>query len=155
VSVDLPEVIDLRERFIAPTPRHLHLRGDAADLGWLDVLEPGACVIAQGLFMYLDPDAVRRILTSWWARSGPGDGARSALLFDVVPPWVSRLSRLRVPLTPRFRLPPMPWGARREALEPMLAEVLGEGAHVAFHPCPLPAGPIRVAGTTVVVEIRT
>lgn len=41
VSVDLPAGIDIRERFIAPDERHLHVARNALDTTWFDAVPEG------------------------------------------------------------------------------------------------------------------
>ncbi|MFC7538591.1 class I SAM-dependent methyltransferase [Siccirubricoccus deserti] len=41
LSVDLPEAIGLRERFLPPTERFRHLAASALDPGWMAAAEPG------------------------------------------------------------------------------------------------------------------
>jgi O-methyltransferase involved in polyketide biosynthesis len=111
LSVDLPEAIHLRERFIAPTDRFRHLAVSALDAAWMDAVDDtsGLFVVAQGLLMYLDRPNVRRLL-SGIAERFPG----AELVFDVVPPWFSRLTVMGLRQTPHYRLPAMPWGIGRD-----------------------------------------
>ena len=117
LSVDLPDAIRLRERFLAPTCRFLHVAVSALDPAWMDAVVPSSDVfiIAQGLLMYLQPDAVRQLF-SGIADRFPG----AEMAFDVVPRWFSRLTLQGLRQTPNFRLPPMPWGINRDELEPTL-----------------------------------
>ena len=110
ITVDLPQAIDLRERFIAPDDAHWHVRASATDPSVFDGVPAGrpTLVLAQGLFMYLRPEEVQAIVVRLAARI---PGAR--LAFDVVPRWVSWATRFRPPLAPRFRLPTMPFGLDR------------------------------------------
>lgn len=147
VSVDVPEVISLREQLRSPGPRDQHLSERVEQSGWLETLGPRSAVIAQGLFMYLTPQNVDDILKQWAERS------RGLFLFDVVPPWVTWLARIRIPMTTRFRLPAMPFGITAEALQTRLTGLLPD-AQIRLHPCPLPSGPMPWAGSTVTAEIR-
>ena len=111
LSVDLPEAITLRERFLSPTDRFRHLAMSALDLCWMDALDRSApvFVVVQGLLMYLAPEAVRGLLVGI-AAGLPG----AWLVFDTVPPWLSRMTLRGLQQTPRYRLPPMPWGIARD-----------------------------------------
>ena len=73
----------------------------------LDMVDPSSWVfiVAQGLLMYLEPEAVRQLLAGIADRF-PG----AELVFDVVPRWFSHLTLLGLYQTPHYRLPPMPWG---------------------------------------------
>ncbi|MDB5372218.1 MAG: class SAM-dependent methyltransferase [Belnapia sp.] len=110
LSVDLPESIALREAFLPPTDRFRHMAISALDPAWmagLDAAEP-IFIVAQGLLMYLPPEAVRGLFAGI-AAGLPG----ATLVFDTVPPWLSRLTLRGLQQTPRYKLPPMPWGIAR------------------------------------------
>jgi len=117
LSVDLPEAIRLRECFVPPTDRFRHLAASALDRAWMDAVEPssGVFIVAQGLFMYLEPEAVRRLFVAI-AQRFPG----ADMVFDVIPRWFSRLTVWGLQRTPHYRLPPMPWGINGDELEPTL-----------------------------------
>jgi O-methyltransferase involved in polyketide biosynthesis len=129
LSVDLPDAIRLRERFLPPTDRFRHSAVSALDLAWMDTVNPssGVFIVAQGLLMYLEPEAVRRLLASIADRF-PG----AEMVFDVVPRWFSRLTLQGLYQTPHYRLPPMPWGINRDEIEPMLRRWCLRIANVAF-----------------------
>jgi hypothetical protein len=113
LSVDLPDAIRLRERFLPETDRFRHLALSALDESWMDAVDAssGVFIVAQGLLMYLDRPSVRRLL-SGIAERFPG----AELIFDVVPPWFSRLTVMGLQQTPQYRLPPMPWGIGRASI---------------------------------------
>jgi O-methyltransferase involved in polyketide biosynthesis len=117
LSVDLPDAMRLREHFLAPTDRFRHIAVSALDAAWMDEVDASSDVfiVAQGLLMYLEPDTVRRLLVGIADRF-PG----TQIVFDVVPVWFSRLTLQGLYQTPRYRLPPMPWGINRDALQPTL-----------------------------------
>ena len=117
LSVDLPEAIRLRERFIPPTDRFRHLAASALDRAWMAAVEPssGVFIVAQGLFMYLEPEAVRRLFVEI---AGRFLGAE--MVFDVIPRWFSRLTLWGLQRTSNYRLPPMPWGINCDEIEPTL-----------------------------------
>ena len=83
----------------------------------MDTVDPssGVFIVAQGLLMYLELDAVGQLLLRHH-RSVPegGNGVRC------VPRWFSRLTLLGLKQTPHYRLPPMPWGINRDEIEPIL-----------------------------------
>jgi O-methyltransferase involved in polyketide biosynthesis len=113
LSVDLPEAMGLRERFIPPTNRFRHVAVSVLDEAWMDEVDDtsGLFVVAQGLLMYLDPQNVRHLLGGI-AERFPG----AELIFDVVPPWFSRLTIMGFQQTPHYRLPAMPWGIGRDSI---------------------------------------
>ena len=87
LSVDLPNAIRMREQFLAPTDRLRHLAVSALDPAWMAAVDPslGVFIVAQGLFMYLEPEAVQQLLSAIANRF-----AGAELVFDAVPRWFSR-----------------------------------------------------------------
>lgn len=67
-DLDLPEVIDLRRRFLPETDRMRFIACSVLDLSWLDQLpdEPGHkfVFVAEGLFMYLPAEGVRSLVVA-------------------------------------------------------------------------------------------
>lgn len=108
-SVDLPESIATRERFITPDEHHRHIAKSALDTDWLDEIPSNRPVLvtAQGLFMYFTQREVGELIRSMATR-WPG----MWLIFDHIPDWLSRKagSEEGWHLTPHYRVPPMPWG---------------------------------------------
>lgn len=143
LSVDLPESIALRERFLPPTRRFRHLAMSALDPGWMAGVDRAApvFVVAQGLLMYLPPEAVQGLLAAI-AAGLPG----AWLVFDTVPPWLSRLTLRGFQQTPRYRLPPMPWGIARDAIGPTLRRWCPGIGLVELLPYALPRGVPGVLG---------
>jgi O-methyltransferase involved in polyketide biosynthesis len=127
LSVDLPDAIRLRERFLPQTDRFRHLALSALDESWMDAVDAssGVFIVAQGLLMYLDRPLVRRLL-SGIAERFPG----ADLIFDVVPLWFSHLTVMGLQQTPQYRLPAMPWGIGRESIAATL-----QGWHWRFADC--------------------
>ena len=82
LTVDLPEVVELRGQLMPSGDRQSSHVGSALDLGWLDGLDPArpTLVTAQGLLPYFQRDEVHGLLCRM-AESLPG----AALVFDVVP----------------------------------------------------------------------
>jgi O-methyltransferase involved in polyketide biosynthesis len=117
LSVDLPDAMRVRERFIQPTDRFRHLAVSAADLGWMDHVDDraGVFVVAQGLLMYLQPDLVRSIFVGIADRF-----PRAEMVFDTVPNWFSRITETGCRHTRDFMAPHMPWSADRNQIKPLL-----------------------------------
>lgn len=117
LSVDLPDAIRFRDRFLVPTPRFRHIAASALDPVWMDAVEPRSDVfiVVQGLLMYLEPEAVRRLLTGIVDRFPDAE-----IVFDAVPRWFSDLTLRGLNLTPHYRLPAMPWGINRNEIESTL-----------------------------------
>jgi O-methyltransferase involved in polyketide biosynthesis len=141
LSVDLPDAIRLRERFLTPTPRFCHIAASALDPVWMDAVDPRSdiFVVAQGLLMYLQPETVRRLFTSIASRFPAAE-----IVFDAVPRWFSHLTLWGLNQTPYYRLPAMPWGINRDELEPTLRNWLPLVATVEFLDYRAPRGMPRV-----------
>jgi O-methyltransferase involved in polyketide biosynthesis len=64
-DLDMPAVIELRRRFFAGSERYHMIAASVTDPGWMDAVAAGGrpvLVVAEGLLMYLDPAAVRRLV---------------------------------------------------------------------------------------------
>ncbi|MGD9857354.1 MAG: class I SAM-dependent methyltransferase [Planctomycetaceae bacterium] len=97
-DVDLPSVIDLKQALLADVDlgtkeargQYTMMDADVTDMCWMDRI-PGASgeqvlVIAEGLLMYLEPEAVRRLIVGL-ADEYPG----SELLIEAWSPFVRRV----------------------------------------------------------------
>jgi O-methyltransferase involved in polyketide biosynthesis len=113
LSVDLPEAIDVRRRFLTETDRFRDLPCSALDFRWMDEVDAsrGVMITAQGLLMYLAPADVARLIAGC-AERFPG----GSMLFDVIPRWASRMMGRGFQKTKAYRLPPMPWGLNADEL---------------------------------------
>jgi O-methyltransferase involved in polyketide biosynthesis len=137
LSVDLPDAIRLRERFLPPTERFRHLAMSALDPAWMAFVDEsdGVFIVAQGLLMYLEPERVQRLFHAIAERFTAAD-----LVFDVVPRWFSRLTLFGLRQTPQYELPPMPWGIDRDEIEGTLQSWHGRFGEVAFLDYRVPRG---------------
>lgn len=106
-----------RERLLPTTERCRLVAKSALDLSWLDQVEGtrGVFVSAQGLFMYFDEAEVKRLLVAIVERF-PG----VELMFDTIPPWLSKKTLKGFYKTQYYRTPPMPWGIGRDDVEWLL-----------------------------------
>jgi len=118
LCVDVPEAIAARARFLPASERCRHIAKSALELSWMDEVDAtrGVFVTAQGLFMYLEPTAVQRLVTAIVERWAPS----VELMFDAVPHWYTRRTLKGWYKTRDYRTPPMPWGANRSELGPLL-----------------------------------
>lgn len=105
-SVDLPPVVAIREKLLPADDRIVPLAQSALDRSWMDRVDArdGAFITAEGLLMYLDPEDVRSLIADCAARF---PGAR--MMFDSIPPWVSRRTLKGWRLSDRYTAPPMPF----------------------------------------------
>lgn len=107
LCVDVPEALDIRERFLPAGGRCHHLRLSAFDTTWIDEVDTslGVFITAQGLFMYFEEAQVQELVVTIMERL-PG----VEIMFDTIPLWLSRKSMTGYWRTPYYRTPPMPWG---------------------------------------------
>jgi Leucine carboxyl methyltransferase len=107
LTVDVPEVTELRRRLLPRSSRLRALSCSALDPRWLDEVHAGNSVLvtAQGLFMYFERDDVHRLIGTIAERL-----RHQALVFDAVPRWLSERSRRGELATSGYRAPPWPWG---------------------------------------------
>ncbi|NOK23028.1 class I SAM-dependent methyltransferase [Corallococcus carmarthensis] len=140
LSVDLPEAVAIRERFLPPTARLRHFPSSALDRSWMDAVDAshGVFIIAQGLFMYFEEEEVRRLFVDI-AERFPG----AELLFDTIPRWVSQKTLAGQSRTRAYRLPPMPWGIDLHEVEPTLKGWHPRVTHVSKVPYRFPRGFLR------------
>ena len=110
VSVDLPEVIEIRRELLPPHERNLMVGKSVLEPDWLDAVQgPDVLVTAQGVLMYLAPDDVHGLLARCAARFRPG-----AMVFDAVPRWLVERSRRGGLRTEAGYVPPAwSWGLDR------------------------------------------
>ncbi|MFI8459873.1 class I SAM-dependent methyltransferase [Kitasatospora sp. NPDC085464] len=106
LSVDLPDLVALREKLLPPGPRQRYLAVEATEPGWADEVDRSREVLitAQGLLMYLPPARVKSLIAGC-AERFPG----GSLVLDAVPRWFGRLTvngRMR---SHGYGPPPMPW----------------------------------------------
>ncbi|MFK7831425.1 MAG: class I SAM-dependent methyltransferase [Congregibacter sp.] len=146
-SIDLPEAMEVRERYITPDEDHTHIALSASDPGWLDMIprDRPIFISAQGLFMYFDRAAVKTLL-----QDIAGTFNQCEMIFDVIPRWISRASVLGrgLPRTLSYKTPPMPWGVNRFWLRPLLQSWLNRPLQVRLdnYP-PFPRGPARLVNS--------
>lgn len=125
LSIDLPEAMAVRERFIQPDAQHRHIAISALDTAWFDAVPPGRAVFisAQGLLMYFREEDVATLLRALAARF-PG----AILMFDYLSRSLSRrtLSARGWMKTAHYRTPPMPWGIDRNQVAPTISRWIGQ-----------------------------
>jgi O-methyltransferase involved in polyketide biosynthesis len=136
-SIDMPEALALRERFMPTDAQHRHLAFSATDARWLAEVPADRPVFigAAGLLMYLPPQEVRELLQRCRRRFAP-----ALLMFDHIPRWASAKTLKGWQKTPHWRAPPMPWGVDGHDLGPLMREWLPATSlrHWPFGAAPLP-----------------
>jgi len=134
LSVDLPQVIELRQRLLPPSPRITYLAQSALDYSWMDKIDTGngVFVTAEGLLMYLQPNEALGLITQC-AKRFPG----GQMFFDLPPTIVKKVARRGLRSSKRYRVPPMPFSLSMRQLAKLADTVSGIRA---VHDLPMPAG---------------
>ena len=122
LSIDLPEVIELRRKLLPDTERSRCIACSALDERWMDLVDSrdGVFITAQGLLMYLHESDVYALILRC-AEAFPG----AAMMFDAMPRLFTVSIRGNTILSAFFmpgkrngkdsyRLPPMPWSSTFE-----------------------------------------
>ena len=142
LTVDLPPAIKLREQLLPPCHRFRNFADSISDARWIDDIESGGdvLIVAQGLLMYLEADAVGRFLTRLATRV-----CGANMVFDVIPRWFSELTRWGIMQTPYFQLPLMPWGIDCDEIEAWLSSWSPKITYMAVHEYRAPHGWVKLA----------
>jgi O-methyltransferase involved in polyketide biosynthesis len=110
ITVDLDQIIRLREQLLPGEPSVTNLALSALDRSWMNLVptDPPPIITAEGLFMYFDESTVYDLIRDC-ARHFPS----ATLVFDGVPGWLARkgfktVGGQRDPLTrQRYIAPPL------------------------------------------------
>lgn len=134
LTVDLPQMVDIRRRLLPASPRVSVCAQSALDYSWMDAVDPsgGMFITAEGLLMYLQPEQALGLIAQC-AKTFPG----GRMLFDLPPTWFSRWSRLGIRTSLRYKIPPMPFSLSVAQAADLVQTVPGV---VAAHDLRLPAG---------------
>jgi O-methyltransferase involved in polyketide biosynthesis len=134
VSVDLPPVIELRERLLPPSPRITALAQSALDYRWMDRVDAGdgVFITAEGLLMYLQPHEAMDLIVQC-AKRFPG----GQMFFDLPPTMVKKLAPKGMRSSKHYRVPPMPFSLSTVQLADLVNTVPGIKA---VHDIPMPKG---------------
>lgn len=134
LSVDLPQVIELRQRLLPPSSRITHLAQSALDYSWMDEVDTsnGVFITAEGLLMYLQPDEALGLITES-AKRFPG----GRMFFDLPPTIVKKVARRGLRSSKRYRVPPMPFSLSVRQLAKLAETIPGI---CAVRDVPMPAG---------------
>ena len=143
VTVDLPDGIAIRERFIQPDERHWHIPASALDESWMDKVPEGrpVYITAQGLLMYFTPGEVEQFIKTL-ARRFPG----AWLTFDHIPQVLSKRSMKGWKKTAHYTTPKMPWGVDMDDLKLKLKAWVPNVQQLESIRFTMPRGPWRVLG---------
>lgn len=137
-SVDVPEAMEIRERYLSPDDTHHHLAHSALDPAWMSLVpeDRPVLVTAQGLFMYFQEEQVADLIAQIARRFVGGE-----LWFDFISPDFSRRSLEGWNLTPNYQVPLMPWGVRPRDAVAFVHRVSGANLNSKLAPyAPVPRG---------------
>lgn len=97
IELDLPHVIDLRERFFNVTERRHMLRGSIAEEEWIDQVTPlvsgPTLFVAEGVLYFITSDQVHALIANLVSRF-----ANASFVFDAQSPWFLWFSNLKQPV---------------------------------------------------------
>ena len=105
LTVDLPPVIDLRQRLLPPSSRVDVCAQSALDYSWTESVNTsdGVFITAEGLLMYLPAEQALELIAQC-AKRFPG----GQMLFDLPPTWVTKVCRRGMRTSRRYKLPMTP-----------------------------------------------
>ncbi|GAT17577.1 O-methyltransferase domain-containing protein [Mycolicibacterium thermoresistibile] len=134
LTIDLPPIIELRERLLPAEPRIVTLAQSALDFSWMDRVDTdhGVLITAEGLLMYLQPDEAMTLIERCAARFPGGQ-----MLFDLPPVLLKKLAPKGLRASRRYRVPPMPFSLSPAQLARLADTVPGVRA---VHDLPMPEG---------------
>ncbi|OBG32822.1 methyltransferase [Mycobacterium alsense] len=134
VSVDLPPIIQLRQRLLPRSPRITELAQSALDYSWMPTIDSsdGVFVTAEGLLMYLQPHEAIGLIAEC-AKRFPG----GRMFFDLPPIFVKKLAPRGLLSSRRYRVPPMPFSLSAGQLAKLANTMPGVRA---VHDIPMPRG---------------
>jgi len=134
ISVDLPPVIELRERLLPESPRITNLGQSALDYSWMDRVDDssGVFITAEGLLMYLQPDEAMDLIAQC-AKRFPG----AEMFFDLPPTIIKKVAPNGIRATKSYRVPPMPFSLSINQLSALVGPMPGL---TAVHDIPMPRG---------------
>jgi O-methyltransferase involved in polyketide biosynthesis len=153
LTVDLPPIVELRNRLLPASDRVTVCAQSALDYGWMDLVgqpagdSDGVFITAEGLLMYLQPTEAMGLITEC-ARRFPG----GRMMFDLPPSWFAFLARRGMRTSLRYRVPPMPF-AMSAAEASRLVDVVPGVRTVRDVPLPRGRGTVLNAVTWTVQRI--
>jgi O-methyltransferase involved in polyketide biosynthesis len=134
LTVDLPPMIELRNKLLPASDRVTVCAQSALDYGWMDKVDAtnGVVITAEGLLMYLQPSEAMGLITEC-AKRFPG----GQMMFDSAPAFFAALASRGMRTSLRYRIPPMPFSLSVAQAANLVNTVPGVRA---AHDVPLPAG---------------
>lgn len=143
LTVDLPPMIQLRNKLLPASDRVSTCAQSALDFSWMDRVDTadGVFVTAEGLLMYLQPEEAMSLITAC-AQRFPG----GQMMFDLPPAWFGALARRGMRTSLRYKVPPMPFGMSPRQAARLVDTVPGVRA---VRDVPVPVGRGRLLNTAL------
>ena len=145
LSVDLPEAIEAREKFITADQSNIHVPVSALDVeSWAKKVpaDKAVFITAQGILMYLEPDNVKSLFQDI-AKTFPG----ATLMFDMISKFFSDMAMKGWKKTEHYTVPQLPFGVNKFDAGPWAytplahrLEVSGACTHAHSNHSGIPAG---------------
>ncbi len=134
LTVDLPPIIELRERLLPRSPRISTCAQSALDFSWMDRVNPqdGVFITAEGLLPYLEPEQALNLIRECAGRFPGGQ-----MMFDLPAKLYAALTKRGWRTAARGGWPPMPFSLSVSELAELADSV---PAIRAVHDLPLPRG---------------
>ena len=134
VSIDLPPVIELRNRLLPASPMITSIAQSALDYSWMDHIDSskGVFITAEGLLMYLLPEQAMELITEC-AKRFPG----GKMFFDLPPTIVKKVAPKGIRASRHYRVPPMPFSLSINELTALVGRIPGLKA---VRDIPMPKG---------------
>ena len=134
VSIDLPPVIELRNRLLPASPRITSIAQSALDYSWMDHIDSskGVFITAEGLLMYLLPEQAMELITEC-AKRFPG----GQMFFDLPPTIVKKVAPKGIRASRHYLVPPMPFSLSINELTALVSRIPGLKA---VRDIPMPKG---------------
>ena len=106
VTVDLPPIVELRDRLLPHSDQVTMIAQSALDFSWMDRIDPsnGVFITTEGLLMYLQPDEALGLIAEC-AKRFPG----GQMMFNLPPVLFASWIRRGSPISFRYWVPPMPF----------------------------------------------
>ncbi|CKI27073.1 class I SAM-dependent methyltransferase [Mycolicibacterium smegmatis] len=106
LTVDLPPMVEIRNKLLPPSDRVRTRAQSALDYSWMDQVDDseGVFITAEGLLMYLQPEESMGLIKECARRFPDGQ-----MIFDLPPSWFAAWARKGMRTSRRYRVPPMPF----------------------------------------------
>ncbi|AKS32935.1 class I SAM-dependent methyltransferase [Mycolicibacterium goodii] len=143
LTVDLPPMVEIRNKLLPPSDRVRTCAQSALDYSWMDRVDDseGVFITAEGLLMYLQPEESMGLITEC-ARRFPG----GQMIFDLPPAWFAAWARRGMRTSRRYRVPPMPFSLTPAEVADLVNTVPGVRA---VRDLPFPPARGKVVNTVV------